>query len=127
MELIQWKEQIEKDEGVGVETSWEMIQNLDKAGMLRVEEIDGKCLILYSVLPEFNQELALTEWLIYVIKEHRGDYRLLTKVRKFFEDKAVELDCDVIKIGANFGFKDDSFSKLLVRLGYKPDSYRKEI
>jgi len=127
MTLQEWKDRIELDEGVGVEQSWEMIQAIDANGLLGVKEIDGKCLILYMVAPELNQEVSLTELLIYVIKEHRGDYRLLTKVKKFFETTAVECNCDCIKIGANFGFRDDSFGKLLTRWGYTPDIYRKEV
>ena len=127
MTLLEWKEIIERDEGVDVEGSWAMVQALDAQGLLRVHEIDGKCLILYGVLPEFNQELSLTEFLIYSIREHRGDVRLLTKVRRFFEDEAKANDCDCIKIGANFGFKDEAFSKILERWGFVPDTYRKEL
>ena len=127
MTLLEWKEIIERDEGVDVEGSWHMIQSLDAQGLLRVKELDDKCLILYGVLPEFNQELSLTEFLIYVIREHRGDYRLLNRVKRFFEDEARANNCDCIKIGANFGFKDDKFSRVLERWGYVPDTYRKEL
>jgi len=127
MTLLEWKEIIERDEGVDVEGSWKMIQSLDEQGLLKVHEIDGKCLILYGVLPEFNQELSLTEFLIYSIREHRGDVRILTKVRKFFESEAEAYGCDCIKIGANFGYKDEAFSKILERWGYVPDIYRKEL
>jgi hypothetical protein len=115
------------DEGIDASLSLEMMKGLASAGILRQHEIDGKCIILYGVIPELNQEVCLTEWLIYVIKEHRGSIRLLTKIKHFFEDTAREENCDCIKIGANFGYKDDSFSKLLERWGYVPDTYRKEL
>jgi len=126
MNLLEWKKQIEKDEGVNVDASWKMIQAIDKAGMLRVKEIDDKCLILYSILTELNQEKSLTELLIYTKKEYRGDIRLLHKIKIFFDKEASDEDCDCVRIGANFGYKDDSFSRLLERWGYVPDVYRKE-
>lgn len=127
MELIEWKKQIELDENVDVSDSWEYIKRLQDANMLMVHEIDEKCLILFCITYEINQEKSLTEVLIYVKKENRGDIRILNKIRRFFEETAVNNNCDCIKVGANFGYKDEAFGVLLERWGYKPDVYRKEI
>lgn len=115
-------EKIKKDDGIDYSDCIEMFFAIDP----EIEYIDD-AIIIFKILPEFNGEVSLSELLIYIPKEKRGDIKLLNKIRDWFEETAKERGCSVIKIGANFKFKDKSFSKLLDRWGYIPDTYRKDV
>lgn len=115
-------EKIKKDDGIDYSDCIEMFFAIDP----EIKYIDD-AIIIFKILPEFNGEVSLSELLIYIPKEKRGDIKLLNKIRDWFEETAKERGCSVIKIGANFKFKDKSFSKLLDRWGYIPDTYRKDV
>jgi len=83
--------------------------------------------IVYAPTKEINGERTLIELFFYIPKEKRGNIRAVLNGIKRFEEAAKEKDCDVLKVGANYGLKNDKFVKLLLRQGYKTDTLRKEI
>jgi len=123
--MDKWQPLIENDSDVDLTVSRDMFDLL--SDQIKIKEFGNKGVLAYIITNEFNQERSFSELFLYVMKEHRGSFKLLNKIKSFIETEARATNCDVIKIGANFGFNDDGFKRVLERWGFVPDTYRKEI
>jgi hypothetical protein len=95
--------------------------------MLHILAIDGTGIFTYAVGTDFMGGTELSEVMFYIRKEYRGNLRLVKRYIDTIEDIAKKLNCNSIKIGANIGYKDQSFLKLLERWGYKHEVLSKKI
>jgi hypothetical protein len=88
--------------------------------------IDFSGIFAYLINDTFSGDRALCELVFYIEPHRRGDLKLVRHYIKRAETLAKRESCNKIAIGANIGYKDDSFSKLLLRWGYKTDTAIKE-
>lgn len=87
---------------------------------------NDKGVIAYTIAPDFKGGLALIEIFFFL----KPEYRTLSNANELLaliEHIAYTNKCNSIKMGSNFGYKDDSFIKYLRRKGYKDDTLSKEI
>lgn len=104
------------------------VNKLAEMNMLKVEELsDERGVVAYMIVPDFKGSLLCSELFMYIKPEYRGDIKLLNEVIKVMEEAAKENSCKFVTIGANIGYRDEKFLKILSRYGYKPDTVKKEI
>lgn len=95
--------------------------------MLEYFTIDDTGIFAYLIVPDMKGNLMLGEMLFYIRKEHRGSLKLFKRYLDEAERIAVEKKCVSVKIGANMGYKDQKFIRVLQMFGYEVDAVTKEI
>lgn len=81
----------------------------------------------YSILDSYDGNRILCELIFYIHPAHRGDLKLVKRYINRAEAIAKKNGCDKVAIGANIGYKDQSFLRLLNRWGYANDTVVKEL
>lgn len=81
----------------------------------------------YSFQIDMTGKIIFSEMLVYIKPEYRGDMRLLRKYINTAENIAREAGCDCLNIGANIGYKDQTWLKILKRWGYSDRSLVKNL
>jgi hypothetical protein len=97
-----------------------------KSGHVFFEEFEDKGFVCYMIINNFTKQRELDEMFVYLKPEFRNIVNL-NKIIGLLENLAKKQKCDIIKIGANSRYKDDSFIKYLLRKGYKTDVVKKEV
>ena len=104
-----------------------IVHTLDDQGLLRHFSIDDTGIFAYIISDDFLGGSCLAEIVSYIKPENRGSIKLVLRYLQKVEDIAKENHCSSEKIGGNIGYKDQSFLKLLRRLGYVDDTLAKHI
>ncbi|GBR72819.1 hypothetical protein NO1_0283 [Candidatus Termititenax aidoneus] len=81
----------------------------------------------YSFQQDLTGKIIFSEMLVYIKPEYRGDIRLLRKYIDTAESIARDTGCDSLNIGANIGYKDQTWLKILKRWGYQDRSLVKSL
>lgn len=110
-----------------VETTKSLIKQLRDNDELKIITIDNTGIFTYVITPDFKGGRCLSEIIFYIRKEDRGSLSLVKKYLKTVEDIARREHCNSIKIGANTGYNDESFLRLLKIFGYVDDTVCKYI
>lgn len=87
---------------------------------------DEESVVAYIVGPDFKGKKVISELFFYIKPEARSIKKLNNMLEKL-EERCIIEGCEEVKVGSNFGYKDDMFVKYLYRKGYKTDSLRKKI
>jgi len=93
---------------------------------VHVHDFDDKGVVAFMVSEGFTGKKELNELFFYLKPKHRT-LKNLNDILLYLENFAKEKGCDIIRIGANAGFKDELFIKYLHRKGYKTDIVFKEV
>ena len=83
--------------------------------------------IMFSVQTDWNGDDYIAEHLMYIKPEYRGSVSMFKKAIKAFEEAAKYYGCKYIILAADIGYRDDKFLSLFQKLGYKPESIRKNL
>lgn len=102
--------------------------NREYLKMLPVQyrELEDKGAVFYVIMVGTTSKIELIELFFYLKPEYRN-LNNCNKLLEIFENVGREEKCDIIKFGSNLGYRDDVFSKFLLRKGYKIDTVSKEI
>ena len=128
--VLKWAELAQKELNCFKNLNWtvEYIENLDKLGMLHIEELKGdKGVVAYIFCPDMKGNTICSELFMYIKPEYRGDIKLFRELIDIMERAAKENNCKFVTIGSNIGYRDDKLLRLLSRYGYKPDTVKKEV
>jgi hypothetical protein len=104
-----------------------LVNKLQDAEELKVLTIENSGVFAYCFCPDFRGNKSLTEIIFYIRPENRGNIRLVKKYIDKIESIAKENNCVSVKIGANIGYNDAGFIKLLRHFGYLDDTLVKYI
>lgn len=104
------------------------VAKLAEKGLLKAEELsDEKGVVAFMIIPDFRGNLMCSELFMYIKPEYRGNMGLLQELIQIMEKAAKENSCKYVTIGANIGYRDDKFIKILSHFGFKPDTVKKEV
>ena len=121
-----WICQIDKDIGLkNFEQSKRLFYNIKDYAHFFTVELTG--IFAFMINDTLSGDKVLSELIFYIYPSYRGNLKLVRKYINKAERIARENSCTKIAIGANIGFKDDSFYKLLNRWGYRNDTAVKEL
>ena len=81
----------------------------------------------YVLGPDMKGGIILAEVLFYIRPQYRGSIKLFKRYLDEIEKIAIEKKCVSVKIGANMGYKDPRFIRVLQRFGYQVDAVTKEL
>lgn len=95
--------------------------------VLETFSIEDTGIFAYVVGPDMKGRSIIAEVLFYIRPEYRGSIKLFKKYLDEIEKIAIEKKCVSVKIGANMGYKDPHFIKVLQRFGYQVDAVTKDI
>jgi len=125
--VIYWVKQVAKDLGTitDVDRVLSLVANLRDQGLLKWVSIKNTGVFAYVITDDFLGSDCLSEIVFYIKPEFRGDIKLVLRYIRTVEEIAKRKGCKSIKIGGNIGYKDQSFIKLLKRLGYVDDTVSK--
>lgn len=104
-----------------------IVRELRDKDLLRWLSIKNTGIYAYVISDDMLGGKCLSELMFYIRPEHRGDIRLVNKYIRDIERIAKDKNCKCVKVGANIGFKDQAFIKLLERKGYVVDTVAKYI
>jgi hypothetical protein len=104
-----------------------IIKKYQELNELKVLTIENTGIFAYVYCPDFKGGKSLAEIMFYIRPENRGNIRLVKKYIDTIETTAKENNCVSVKIGANVGYNDAGFIKLLRHFGYLDDTLVKYI
>lgn len=103
------------------------IYQLNDAKLLKYFELEDVGVFAYLIVDDFTGGKALSELMFYIKPEYRGNIKLVKRFIAEAEKLALDNQCNCVKIGANIGYKDSSFIKMLRRWGYEDDTVSKTL
>lgn len=134
--ILEWAKIAQEDLNCfkNMDATVEQVKALAQQGLLHYKELVDysyiptikKGVVAYIIIPNFTGDLVCVEVFMYIKPEYRN-LRLLNEIIQIMEQAGKENGCKFVEIGANIGYRDDKFLKVLSRYGYKPDTVKKEI
>lgn len=124
--ILYWANEIQNDLGTIKDFVYTVDYFNSLGNDLIIYEMPEKTgVIMCFISEDWNGNKYCAEMLMYIKPEYRGKAMSFRAIIKKIQEIAKENECQYVNIGADIGYRDEKTLKIIKKLGYKNETFRR--